>query len=208
MSVLAAGCVLAATTASAQQTAPRFEVAAQTSLLRPSDFGLNTPVGMGGRVSFDVNSWLAVEGEVLHFPSEKIGTRGSVQSIGELSYGSYRRRTDALFGVKLGTRGERFGLFAKARPGFARLSHTRMFCEGPACAVVLPPPGFPSYRTELAFDVGGGLEFYPGARLVARAEIGDTMIRNRSTGPFVTECPAKACTTHNLSSTFGLGYRF
>lgn len=199
-------CIVSAVPAFGQQRAQRLEVAAQASFLRLSDFGLNTPVGMGGRVSFDVTDWLAIEGEVVHFPTEKVGSTGTIQSLGEISLGTYRRRTDALFGAKVGMRGQRFGVFAKARPGITRLSGNRTFCEGPGCAVYLPPPPFSiNYRTELAFDVGGGMEFYPAGRLVARAEIGDTIIRHRNAVP---PCPSGECTTHNLSTRLGFGYRF
>jgi hypothetical protein len=108
-------------------------------------------------------------------------------------------------GVKLGMRGERLGIFAKVRPGFARLTDRGQECLGIDCARVLMLRALPSYRTEFALDLGGGLEFYPSARTVTRLELGDTMIRHRSLAP---PCPASTCTSHNLSSRFGVGLRF
>ena len=64
----------------------------------------------------------------------------------------HRRRTDALFGAKVGHRGERFGLFARVRPGVARLSDRGLGCDGELCALILVAR--PLYRTEFAFDVG------------------------------------------------------
>ena len=110
-----------------------------------------------------------------------------------------------LFGVKAGVRTSRMGGFVKARPGFTRLSDKGTRCIGDGCAVILMLLARNTYRNEFAFDVGGGVELYPTARTVARVEIGDTMIRHRSTS---LPCPASACTSHNVSSRFGFGYRF
>jgi hypothetical protein len=84
--------------------------------------------------------------------------------------------------------------------------HQRGSCEGPGCALVLPPPIVSGSRTEFAFDVGGGVEFYPSARTVARAEIGDTIIRHGNEAP--PWLPAASRTSHNLSSRFGVGFTF
>ena len=192
------------TGAAAQTPGERFEVAANLNLLRLSDFS-GTRTGLGGRVTFDLTPNLALEGEIAFYPKDRI-----VQSAGSSSTGIYqiagdRRRTDALFGVKLGTRYDRFGLFAKARPGVTRLADRGTACDGPGCAVILMLIAPYQYRTEFAFDVGGGLEFYPSARTVARFEMGDTMFRHRSAAP---PCPASECTSHNLSTRLGFGYRF
>jgi hypothetical protein len=205
MPVLALVCLLATTTASAQQPASRFEIAAQASLLRFSDFRFNTPVGIGGRVSYDVNTWLTFEGEVDYFPTDKIASAEEMTSIGTLRFVQYRRRTEALVGVKAGTRGERLGVFLKARPGVARLTNKGTTCLGPGCALVLPPPTPVTYRAEFVFDAGGGIVLFPGHHLAARMEISDMIIRHHSN---VIPCPSAVCTTHNLSTRMGLGVRF
>ena len=107
--------------------------------------------------------------------------------------------------MKVGRRSERFGAFIKARPGLTRLADKGTECIGRGCDVVLMLLYRPSYRTELAFDLGGGIELYLSARTVARVEFGDTMIRHRSPAP---PCPSRECTSHNLASRFGLGFRF
>jgi hypothetical protein len=91
----------------------------------------------------------------------------------------------------------------KLRPGFAHLSDEGLRCVGDPCALVLFAR--PEYRTEFALDFGGILEVYPWARTVARFEFGDTMIRHRSTAP---PCPTSSCTSHNLASRLGVGFRF
>jgi hypothetical protein len=63
----------------------------------------------------------------------------------------------------------------------------------------------PAYKTEFAFDLGGGLEIYPSVRTVARFELGDTMIRHRSLAP---PWPRTTRTSQNLSSRIGIGFRF
>jgi hypothetical protein len=190
--------------ASAQAVSERVEIAASLSLLRLSDFGA-TNAGVGGRVSFDLTKWTALDGEVNFFPHDRIENPESNTSVGPFHVASDRSRTDALFGVRVGARTGRFGAFVKARPGVTRLSDKGPICIGPGCAVVLLPVAKTTYGTEFAFDFGGGIELYPTARTVARVDLGDTMIRHRSDAP---PCQASQCTSHNFSSRFGLGYRF
>ena len=190
--------------ASAQTPGERLEVAANLNMLRLSDFS-STRAGLGGRVTFDLTPNIAVEGEVAFYPKDRIAEPAWQTSVGTYQIVGHRRRTDALFGVKVGMRGERFGVFGKARPGLTRLADRGTACEGPGCAVILMLIAPYSYRTEFAFDAGGGIEFYPTVRTVARFEMGDTMIHHRS---FAPPCPASGCTSHNLSTRLGIGYRF
>jgi hypothetical protein len=197
-------CAAGVPAASAQSPGERLEIAANLTMLRLSDFS-NTRAGVGGRLTFDLTPNVALEGEVAFYPKDRIEGEIQETSAGTLQVVGNRRRTDTLFGIKVGTRGERLGLFAKARPGFTRLADRGTGCEGPGCAVVLMLIAPYKYRTELAFDFGGGIELYPSARTVARFEMGDTVIRHRSDAP---PCPASACTSHNLSTRLGIGYRF
>ena len=190
--------------ASAQAPGERLEVAANLNMLRLSDFS-GTRAGLGGRMTFDLTRNVSIEGEVAFYPKDRIVQSQSSTSEGPYQIAGNRRRTDALFGVKVGTRSQRVGLFAKARPGFTRLADRGTACEGPGCAVILMLIAPYQYRTEFAFDFGGGIELYPSARTVARFEIGDTLIRHRSAAP---PCPGSACTSHNLSTRLGIGYRF
>lgn len=182
----------------------RFEVAANLNLLRLSDVS-TLRTGLGGRLTFDLTPNLSFEGELAFYPKDRIEGEVFQSSEGSYRIVGNRRRTDALFGVKVGTRTERFGLFAKARPGFTRLADRGTACEGPGCAVLLMLIAPYRYRTEFAFDVGGGIEVYPSARTVARFELGDTMIRHRS---FAPPCLTGECSSHNLSTRLGIGYRF
>jgi hypothetical protein len=197
-------CLFGSDRASAQP-AGRIEVGAQAAILRLDGFNggsRTTNGGIGGRVSFDLTNWLALEGEVNFFPRDKIAGPES----GGTRLAQYRRRTDALAGLRVVSRGERIGLFLKARPGISYLAHNHGACEGPGCALMLIPPVLYRYRTEFLFDVGGGVELYPSARTVARAEIGDTIIRHGNEAP--PWLPPTSRRSHNLSSRFGVGFRF
>jgi hypothetical protein len=81
-----------------------FEVGAQFTSLTP---GAKREVGVGGRFGYNVTDHLAIETEVNYFPSSS--TRGFAPG-GNILQGQ--------FGLKAGKRWNRFGVFAKARPGF------------------------------------------------------------------------------------------
>lgn len=188
--------------AAAQPEVSRFEAGVQASVLRLSDYG-HTSAGIGGRVTFNVARWAALEAEGNFFPQDDIVLPGA--SVSGFTVRYHRKRTDGFFGAKLGYRADRFGLFAKVRPGFTVLSQRSGpdMCEGALCPLVLLVR--PEYRTEFAMDIGGVFEFYPSRRLVARFELGDTVIWHRSSAP---PCWAEECTSNNLSSKFGIGFRF
>ena len=202
--VLLIACAAGVRVSSAQTPGERLEVAANLNVLRLSDFS-STMAGLGGRIAFDLTPHVAIEGELAFYPKDRIVTAESSTFTPPYRIAGHRRRTDALFGVKVGTRGQRVGVFAKARPGFTRLADRGTACEGPGCAVILMLLAPYSYRTEFAFDFGGGIELYPTDRTVARVEVGDTMIWHRS---FAPPCLGSQCTSHNLSSRLGIGYRF
>ena len=183
------------------QSLGRFEVGGQVSALRIQDFG-STPAGFGGRVSYDLLDWLSVESELNFFPRDTITL--DAQPGGDLRVAYRRQRSEAVFGPKLGMRSERFGVFAKVRPGLVHLSDQGVDCVGEVCALATMLLARPVYRTEFALDLGGVFEFYPSARTVARIDVGDTMIRHRSQA--APSCPN--CTSHNFASRVGIGLRF
>ena len=195
--------------ARAQPGPERLEMAVNLSLLHVSDFG-STNAGIGGRMTFNLTKHVALEGDVEYTPNDRI--RGPEERIEGLKFQMYddRSRTTGLFGVKVGTYTPRFGVFGKARPGFTHLTAKGGGCLGDGCLpmyarttfLAIPPKYV--YSTEFAFDVGGGFEVYPTGRTVARVEVGDTIIRNQSvTPPCYTDC-----TSHNVASRVGFGWRF
>ena len=190
-----------ATNASAQPAESRLEVGVHAGLFNHSRFD-QTTAGIGGRLSFDLTRWLTAEGEATFFPDENISLESPGATPGlQILYP--RKRTEAFFGMKTGVRNHRVGLLAKARPGFSHVSGDGVECIGDVCALVLLI--HPVYGTEFALDLGGVFEFYPSRRIVARFDLGDTMIWHNSAAP---PCWAESCTSHNLSSRMGVGFRF
>ena len=193
------------TDALAQSAARRMEVAGAASVHHLTRSN-NTTTGVTGRFSFDVTNWLAAEAEVTFFPSDDITIRTQLPDV-DFGLIYNRRRTDALFGVKIGHRFDRYGLFAKVRPGLTHLSNQGLGCAGDDCAriLMLSLPAPTSYRTEFALDLGGGFEFFPSRNTVTRIEFGDMIIRHRS---FAPPCWQETCSSHNFTTRIGGGVRF
>ena len=190
-----------ATSAFGQSEGPRLDIGAQASVLRLSTPG-STSAGVGPRITLNLSRWFAVDGEVTYYPHDDftIGPETGFNGTMRLEY--RRRRSDAFVGVKVGQRGDRFGIFGKVRPGVARLTHVGVACAGEVCPLILI--ALPEYRNELAIDLGGILEYYPTARTFARLDLGDVLIRHRS----AAAPPCARCTSHNFTSRIGFGVRF
>jgi hypothetical protein len=177
--------------ARAQSDMPKFEVGAQFSLLRIGDLAVSHP-GVGGRIGWNVIDYLSLEGEINLFPKKDI-----------IAYygGQYQdgNKTQGLFGVKTGRRSDKFGVFAKLRPGFVHFEKLAID-PCPRGALCILPDRFIS-QTKFALDVGGVLEFYPSHHVVLRFDLGDTIIRFSR-----RNLPAGA--TSNLQFNTGVGFRF
>jgi hypothetical protein len=182
---------------------PRFEVGVHFSALTltPSD-GYRTEVGFGGRLTFNVNKNFALEAETTIFPNR--GRSAELRADGNAMQG--------LFGVKAGKRWEKFGVFAKARPGFVSFSEGRLVADPTFVSGGLF--GFRRERaTHFATDVGGVLELYVSRRIMTRFDVGDTIIRyGAQTVGNVFPPPAsftiQSETRHNLQVNAGIGFRF
>lgn len=145
---------------------PKREVAAEFSTLMREGFGtVRADVGLGGRFTYNLNKNVALEGVGYFFPQNCFSC---VQN-GHI--------TEVLGGVKIGKRYEKWGFFAKARPGFVRFSQGSFD--------ILPGGNSPSFPfvfevkplTSFATDVGAVLEFYPTRHIVTRFDAGDTIIK-------------------------------
>jgi hypothetical protein len=217
VSVVCLSCSL--TGAQAQSTeVPKIEVGVQfTSITEPSYDGGRTEPGFGGRFTFNLNRSIALEAEGNLFPHNcrSCGGGNNGDSNGNISQG--------LFGVKAGKRFEKWGIFAKGRPGVVSFSQgdSKYVQTGPAVGPADFPFEFRQNRlTNFAFDLGGVLEFYPSKRIVTRFDAGDTMIhygqRTSSfftssglTGPLVlVPFTLRAETRHNFQFSAGVGFRF
>ncbi|HYG10802.1 MAG TPA: outer membrane beta-barrel protein [Pyrinomonadaceae bacterium] len=193
--------------ACAQATdAPKVEVGVQFSSLTLSDNFNTTQPGLGGRLTYNLTDNVAVEAEANFYPNE---SRFRTDTTGG-------RAAQTLFGVKAGKRFDKFGLFAKTRPGLVHFTRTQrvsgfIFEDFDGQTFV-----FPTFRTQsvthFATDVGGVVEFYPSRRIVTRFDIGDTMIRNGGydaplrVGGGLERVPSSI--THNFQFGAGIGFRF
>ena len=104
------------------------------------------------------------------FGNDYVETRMAPAAIADARLGYSRRRIEGFFGPKVGWHNERVGVFGKVRPGFTRLYDRGVNCVGEACARMLILLAGPEYRTEVALDLGGVVEFYP-RRVRSRALI-------------------------------------
>jgi len=186
----------AATFARAQSDESKLEVGVQFAALRNGIgywYDDASGLGGGGRLTFNLNPHIAIEGEVNYFPS----------------MGYYDvSRLQGQFGVKSGVRLKQVGFFGKLRPGFMRSKFdVPVFCIRPPC------PPISEAHTGFSLDVGGVVEFYPARRLTVRFDLGDTIV-HRPLGPILfpanqlTLWALPKQTTHNLQINAGIGFRF
>ncbi len=166
----------------------------------------STNSGFGGRLGYNLSSHFTVEGEVDFLPTQKIGAGG--------------RKVAGLFGVKTGTEVDKFGIFAKARPGFIFFSRSESACSQTSTLVTSAPCTAGS-ETKFAIDLGGVIEYYPTPRSIIRVDLGDTMIHFGEqsvsfTFPATPGIPVPAprgaklgpSTSHNFQVGIGLAIRF
>jgi hypothetical protein len=187
----------------------KFEVGVQFSSLSIDKGGeTRTQPGFGGRFTYNVTDNFALEMEGNFFPTKD-------RFIAARTGG---RTVEGLFGMKIGKRYKRFGIFAKARPGF--ISFSQALAEYSPTGAATDPFNVRLKRlTHFAADIGGVLEFYPSRRIFTRIDIGDTIIRYGQTNvtsfgitpggtitPFPFTIPSD--TTHNFQFSAGVGFRF
>lgn len=185
----------------------KFEVAAEFSSIQRESFDTRTEAGFGGRFTYNLNRVFAIEAAGYFFPKECFSCRNN------------GRVTQVVAGVKAGKRFEKWGIFAKGRPGFVS------FSDGKFDVRALSTTGIPfelafDRLTSFAADVGGVVEFYPSKRIVTRFDAGDTIIhfkRRTATGVifeppgggfsfFPITTPAR--TTHNFQFMASVGFKF
>ena len=190
---------------------PKYEVGAQfTSITKPDYTGGSTEIGPGARFTFNFNRSIALEAATNFFPhSCGFCGRGQGDNSGNILQG--------FAGVKIGKRFERWGIFAKARPGVVS------FSRGDSKYTATATPGVFNFsqqrQTHFAADLGGVLEFYPSKRIVTRFDAGDTLIKygrhetnyllfDPIGGVTLVPFSIRAETRHNFQFSAGVGFRF
>jgi hypothetical protein len=153
---------------------------------------------IGGRFGYNINQHIALEGEGNYIPKRNF------------SEVEQSRKAQFLAGLKVGIRREKFGLFAKARPGVMHLSRLPSHTT-----CTLPTPTNPicseESQTNFALDLGGVLEYYPSPRTIVRIDAGNTLVRFKEAGPtqfFMGVRVTPAETTHNFQASIGFSFRF
>lgn len=188
---------------------PRYEVGAQfTSITKPDYNGGATEPGFGGRFTFNLNKSVALEAVGNFFPHKCSFCGNLGDNAGNIS--------QAMFGVKAGKRFQKWGIFAKGRPGLVS------FSQGDSKYETTAPGNFQFIHhrlTNFAVDLGGVLEFYPSKHIVTRFDAGDTLIKYRrrdtsffgldaSGGVILIPYTIPGETRHNFQFSAGVGFRF
>jgi len=164
----------------------------------------HSEAGLGVRFGYNINRYVAVEAEGDFFPHRYFP---ELNSGGSLAQGQ--------FGVKAGKRFEKFGLFAKARPGFVTFGEI-LTQTG---SVTFPFQGngpivtFPVFeekrRNFFSLDVGAVVELYPSRGMLVRFDLGDTMIHYGDTPvvPFFGS-PGLDRVSHKFQFSAGIVFRY
>ena len=181
-----------------------FNVGPQIDPFGPFLDRARSEAGVGGRFGYNLNRHVAIEAETNFFPKENFQ---ALNSGGRLFQGQ--------FGVKAGKRFDKFGLFAKVRPGV--LSFGRIYTQtgsvtfpfrgnGP---IVTFPILEPRRRNFFSLDVGAVVEFYASKRVLARFDVGDTMVHHGET-PIVPSANAFPVprVAHKFQFSSGIAFRF
>jgi len=189
---------------------PKFEVAGEfTTLEREEAFSQRrTEPGFGGRFTYNLNKTFSLEAAGYYFPKECFQCRNG----GNVAEG--------LAGVKVGKRFEKWGVFAKARPGVISFSQGTFDAQPPFTFPLIPVQFELNPLTTFAMDVGGVVEFYPSKHIVTRFDAGDTIIhfKRRSLNTVLFDpatqtfspalIPVPARTSHNFQFITSVGFRF
>ena len=187
---------------------PKYEVAGEFTSMQRENFSGGTESGVGARFTFNLNKMFSLETAAYYFPR----TCFSCEHNGTV--------TEVVGGLKVGKRFEKWGIFAKGRPGVVSFSRGE-FNVVPAPAIPSFPFAFEFNRVNsFAVDAGGVVEFYPSKRIVTRFDVGDTIIHfsRRQTNTVVSDFPGTTFTlvpitipsrtTHIFQFMASVGFRF
>jgi len=199
---------------------PRFEIGAQFSALYINQHSLicfsvclsgggrtYSEPGGGARFTYNLTDNIGLEAEGNLFPRDHR----------ESGFGPMGRMAQGQFGVRVGKRFKGLGVFGKVRPGFVSFSRVSYLVS------TFPITFFGTqftignfgFRKERFFstDVGGVVEFYSSRHLMARVDLGDTIIRypeidapGFSLSQNIQRIPPE--TRHNFQFAAGVGFRF
>lgn len=181
-----------------QNDSPRFEAGPLFSSFHATlgSTGIQEQFELGGRFTWNCFPHLALEGEYassLRNPEDETQADGGYFS-------------QALFGVKTGVRWKHWGIFAKFRPGLTSYSNVITSFDTRSGFAVLTF-GRLNY---LAFDTGGGAEFFLSRRFLVRYDASD-LITHEGNHPFLyngSQITFSPITHNNFESEIAVAIRF
>jgi hypothetical protein len=204
-------------TAMAQSDTPKWEVGGQFSGLKLDYKFRGTESaqviaddvwwGVGGRVTFNFNKNVAIEGTIEKFNSGK--TNRALNTSGTFNTAA-KPDVQGLFGIKFGVRREKYGVFGKLRPGFTK------FTPVPDCTAIGGNTCSFNSETSFSVDAGGVVEGYISRRLVVRGDAGVVYMRHRDTTLFFPGEPgipaflftSQGFKVYSPKFSVGAGFRF
>ena len=174
--------------AQAQVDRAKFEIGVHFTTLQVSEKN-DHDSGLGLRFTYNLNDYIGVEAEANGLPQTREGGGNNEKQ--------------GFFGARAGIRKEKFGVFAKARPGFTTFN---LLGINPGVNT------FEQGHTRFAMDVGGVVEYYPTQHVALRFDAGDTMIHYKPGDFFYQRLdephPVSKELSHNLQIMVGVAYRF
>jgi hypothetical protein len=178
----------------------RFEIGAQFNSLNFTWINgvdhSSTELGAGLFASYNIWRFVYLDASVNFFPKDE--DTGGPNDGGRILQG--------FFGTREGFQVQRFGFFAKVRPGFMNYSRTLT-----GVSLTGPMSFRYSRATDFALDVGGVVEYYWTRRALLRFDVGDTLLYN-SPRPFnvdgAVSYPPVPGRRNSLQIGIGLGFRF
>jgi hypothetical protein len=178
----------------AQDSSTQFELGAQYSTIRETNYAFEGKnfSGFGGRFDWNLTRRLAFESQIDYFPEN--GLPLALIQGGET--------VQAVFGIRakvIQTR--RLSVFGLVRPGLLHFSGVEVLAGGSSISYAVQP------ATYFVLNLGGGIEYYASSRWVLRADIeGDPYRVPADFSPGGTAVlPGKINDTTRLS--FGVAYR-
>jgi hypothetical protein len=159
---------------------PRFGLGALYALhlrvhLLERDLAPDSAIGTWGEYNF--SRWGSLDVAAFHLPHDD-HTR---------NYQDGGRAFELYVGLKAGFHTRQFGYFVKFRPGIVEFSNTIEAENVTPISISLHASKF----TNLAFDTGGVIEFYPLKHLIVRADIGDNILWYRPRTVILNGSPAR-----------------
>ncbi len=171
-----------------QEITPRYEVGVHISTLSVEARG-DHDTSLGGRFTYNLNNYLSLEAEGNRFL--------------QTYEGGGTNEDQGLFGLKAGIRKNKFGVFAKVRPGYTRFGFLGTSSS---------PNSFGQAHTRFTTDVGGVVEYYIHRHLAFRVDVGDTMINFKKGDFFYRRLDepqfVRSGLSHNLQVNIGVAFRF